>query len=81
MLKSSGILVATLATMNRAKALTLQLLTFAKGGAPVQKLTPLVPFIQETVQFALSGSNVSCRFSIARETLGRAILTRTRSGK
>jgi len=54
-----------LATMKRAKALTLQLLTFSKGGAPVQKITPLTPFIQETAQFALSGSNISCRFSLA----------------
>jgi CheY-like chemotaxis protein len=54
-----------LATMNRAKALTLQLLTFAKGGSPVQKTMPLIPFIQETAQFALSGSNISCRFSSA----------------
>jgi PAS domain S-box-containing protein len=49
----------TLTSMNRAKALTLQLLTFAKGGSPVRKITPLIPFIQETVQFALSGSNIS----------------------
>jgi PAS domain S-box-containing protein len=58
----SGFLDSTLSSMNRARALTLQLLTFAKGGAPVQKLTPLFPFIQETAQFALSGSNVSCTF-------------------
>jgi PAS domain S-box-containing protein len=57
-------LETTIATMNRARALTLQLLTFAKGGAPVQRVTSLNPFIQETSQFALSGSNVSCRFDI-----------------
>ena len=56
---------ATLAAMNRAKGLTHQLLTFSKGGSPVQKITPLVPFIQETAQFVLSGSNISCRFSLA----------------
>jgi PAS domain S-box-containing protein len=55
----------TIAAMNRARALTLQLLTFAKGGSPVQKVTPLLPFIQEAVQFALSGSNVACRFSFS----------------
>ena len=55
------------ATMKRAKALTLQLLTFSKGGSPVQKTTPLVPFIQETAQFALSGSNVSSRFALAHD--------------
>ena len=58
---------ATLATMNRARALTLQLLTFAKGGAPVQKVVPLVPFLQETVGFALSGANVACQFSLAKD--------------
>ena len=61
----SEYLEAMLATMKRAKALTLQLLTFAKGGSPVQKITPLIPFIEETAQFALSGSNISCRFSFA----------------
>jgi PAS domain S-box-containing protein len=61
--KVAEYLESTIATMNRARALTMQLLTFAKGGSPVQKITPLAPFIQEAVQFALSGSNVSCRFS------------------
>jgi PAS domain S-box-containing protein len=61
----SEYLEAMLSTMKRTKALTLQLLTFAKGGSPVQKITPLVPFIQETAKFALSGSNIACRFSLA----------------
>ncbi len=58
-------LEATMATINRARSLTMQLLTFAKGGAPIQKTTPLVPFIQEAAQFALSGSNTSCKFFLA----------------
>jgi PAS domain S-box-containing protein len=55
---------ATLSTMNRARALTLQLLTFSKGGAPVQKSTLLIPFVCDAVRFALSGSNISSRFSL-----------------
>ncbi len=55
---------STLNTMNRARGLTQQLLTFSKGGAPVRKIEPLIPFIQETVQFALSGSNVLCNFDL-----------------
>jgi two-component system CheB/CheR fusion protein len=51
-------------TIDRARGLTAQLLTFAKGGSPVRQLTSLVPFVQETVSFALSGSNVSCRFDL-----------------
>jgi PAS domain S-box-containing protein len=46
--------------MERARALTRQLLTFAKGGAPLRQPGPLFPFVAETAQFALSGSNVSC---------------------
>ena len=49
----------------RAKNLTRQLLTFSKGGEPVKKIEPLTPFLQETTQFALSGSNVSCSFNLA----------------
>ena len=51
-----------LTTMDRARALTMQLLTFSKGGTPVRKTGRLFPFLRETVQFALSGSNVSCKF-------------------
>ncbi len=54
----------TLNTIERAQSLTGQLLTFAKGGAPITKIQNLVPFLQETAAFALSGSIVSCRFDI-----------------
>jgi PAS domain S-box-containing protein len=64
--KTAEYLETTLATMSRARSLTLQLLTFAKGGFPIQKITPLIPFIQDTARFALSGSNVSCKFSVAK---------------
>ena len=60
-------LESTIATMNRARALTFQLLTFAKGGSPVQKTTPIVTFIQETARFALSGSNISPQFKLAED--------------
>jgi CheY-like chemotaxis protein len=61
----SGYLETTLSSINRARALTMQLLTFAKGGAPVRKITPLVQVIKEAAQFALSGSNISCKFFLA----------------
>jgi PAS domain S-box-containing protein len=50
--------------IDRARNLTAQLLTFAKGGSPVLKNEPLVPFLQQTVQFALSGASVECRFEL-----------------
>ncbi|MFZ5952947.1 MAG: PAS domain S-box protein [Candidatus Rifleibacteriota bacterium] len=51
-------------SIDRARALTHQLLTFAKGGAPVKKVGALFPFIKETALFALSGSSVSSCFEI-----------------
>ncbi len=53
-----------LGSIERARALTSQLLTFAKGGAPVKARSSLCPFIADTVKFALSGANVFCRFNI-----------------
>jgi two-component system, cell cycle sensor histidine kinase and response regulator CckA len=53
-----------LGTLHRARALTQQLLTFAKGGAPMLKVGDLLPCVKEAVQFALSGSNVSCDFEL-----------------
>ncbi len=40
----------------RARGLTTQLLTFAKGGAPVRAVTYLSDMIEETADFALRGS-------------------------
>jgi PAS domain S-box-containing protein len=48
-----------------AKDLTQQLLTFAKGGAPIKKPTRLHELIVETCQLALHGSNVQCDYSFA----------------
>jgi PAS domain S-box-containing protein len=60
-------LAKALATIDRARGLTQQLLTFAKGGAPVKKVESLISFILETAKFALSGSRVSCDFQIPRD--------------
>ncbi len=61
----SDILAKALATIERARGLTRQLLTFAKGGAPIKRIESLAPFVQETARFALSGSRVSCDFRLA----------------
>jgi CheY-like chemotaxis protein len=60
-------LMKTLQAIDRAKGLTGQLLTFAKGGEPVKTAGWLFPFIEETAKFALSGSSVSCDFNVARD--------------
>jgi two-component system, cell cycle sensor histidine kinase and response regulator CckA len=63
--KVSTLLSKAVNAIGRARGLTAQLLTFAKGGAPVQEITTVAPLLREAVQFALSGSSISCRFSIA----------------
>ena len=49
----------------RARDLTQQLLTFAKGGAPIKKEASLTDVVADTVSFALRGSNVSYELAIA----------------
>jgi PAS domain S-box-containing protein len=62
--KVQGYLAKVLASSERAKGLTHQLLTFSKGGAPVKQVAPLDPFLQETTRFALSGASISAKFRI-----------------
>jgi two-component system cell cycle sensor histidine kinase/response regulator CckA len=51
----------------RARDLTLQLLTFAKGGAPVKKTISLKELVEYPVKFALRGSKVKCEYSIPED--------------
>ncbi|MCW5784430.1 MAG: response regulator, partial [Nitrospirales bacterium] len=48
----------------RAKELTQQLLTFAKGGAPIKTSIALGDLLRKSTIFALSGSSISCHFDI-----------------
>jgi PAS domain S-box-containing protein len=49
----------------RARDLTQQLLTFAKGGDPVRKTVRLPEVVREAAEFALHGSKVRCEFALA----------------
>ncbi len=49
----------------RAKDLSNQLFTFAKGAVPVKKTVSLNQSIIDNINFTLSGSNISCDYSIA----------------
>ena len=48
----------------QAAALTQQLLTFSKGGAPVKRLASLDELMRDSATFALRGANVRCEFAI-----------------
>lgn len=52
----------TIETTRKASNLTRQLLTFAKGGAPVKKIASILELIIDTVEFALRGSKVKAKF-------------------
>ncbi|MEI6521698.1 MAG: ATP-binding protein, partial [bacterium] len=51
----------------RAKDLTQQLLTFARGGTPLRELMCLNDIIPETVTFALSGSRTRCNIDMSQD--------------
>jgi PAS domain S-box-containing protein len=76
------LLRTALGSLERSRSLTQQLLTFARGGAPVQKVDRLGPLLSETARFVLSGSNVSHEIDVApdlrparfdRNQLGQAL--------
>ncbi|HMA64926.1 MAG TPA: PAS domain S-box protein, partial [Chitinispirillaceae bacterium] len=60
----SKYLSKVMTTIDRARGLTQQLLTFAKGGAPLKTPGDLKNLLRNSVPFALSGSNVLCKFEI-----------------
>jgi PAS domain S-box-containing protein len=51
----------------RARDLTQQLLTFAKGGEPVRAAVPLADVVRDAAKFSLHGSSVRCEFDIAED--------------
>ncbi len=59
-----GILTDAESASNRAKELTHQLLTFAKGGEPVTRLVNIAKLVNESSAFALTGSNIRLDFNI-----------------
>jgi PAS domain S-box-containing protein len=55
--------------MDRARGLTQQLLTFSKGGSPVKRITALPSFVEECVQFSLSGTSLKSEFEFSADLL------------
>ena len=50
---------------NRARNLTMQLLTFSSGGEPVKKIATIQDIIRDSASFILRGSNVQCGYKFA----------------
>ncbi|NWJ48382.1 MAG: PAS domain S-box protein [Chloroflexi bacterium] len=51
----------------RARELTIQLLTFSKGGHPVKQIITLPQIIEESSSFILHGTNVKAVFDLPRD--------------
>jgi len=51
-------------TIEQARGITAQLLTFAKGGSPRKQMTELVSFIRETARITLDRLQTKCHFAI-----------------
>ena len=49
----------------RAKGLTQQLLTFAKGGEPIKKLSGIEDVVRDSVEFPLRGSNIKREYAFS----------------
>ncbi len=60
-----ALLSETEAALKKAHELTMQLLTFAKGGKPVKKLSNIEVLIRESAGFVLRGSSIKCEFEFA----------------
>jgi len=60
----SSYLEKTMSTLEKARSLTKQLLTFSKGGAPVKRVDSIFPLVKETVEFLLSGSEIKAEFFV-----------------
>lgn len=56
---------AILIGAEQAKNLTQQLLTFARGGAPVIKAVDINSLIHESAEFVLRGARVKCQFELS----------------
>lgn len=51
----------------RAKDLTMQLLTFSRGGAPIKHTVSLAKIIEDSAMFTLRGSKVRCELSLSSD--------------
>jgi PAS domain S-box-containing protein len=64
-LKTRQTLQEAVKATQRARGLTSQLLTFAKGGDPIKESASLVEVIRDSADFVLRGSKSACRYLFA----------------
>ncbi len=57
----------TLNTIDRAKNLSMQLLTFTGNCPPIKKRHSIFPFVKDVAEFILCGTNISCQFNVPKK--------------
>jgi len=62
--KLTKVLTGAERASNRARDLTMQLLTFSKGGAPVKSRASLREALKDSVEFVLAGSSVASQIDL-----------------
>lgn len=67
--KSQRMLNRALNASFRARDLTLQLLTFAKGGEPIKESASLAEVVIDSAEFVLRGDNVACHYHFPDDLL------------
>jgi len=60
-------LSGALKACERSRDLTQQLLTFAKGGAPIKENASIVDIVKDTAEFTTRGSGIKCEFNVNEE--------------
>jgi two-component system cell cycle sensor histidine kinase/response regulator CckA len=65
--RTKSLLVEAEKASLRAKELTQQLLTFAKGGDPVKEASSLESIIKDSANFILRGDKVACQYDIPED--------------
>jgi PAS domain S-box-containing protein len=66
--EAEGNLREALSVFHRTRALTQQLLTFAKGGTPVRRIQPVAELVRKAITFATSGSSCELTFAVAPDS-------------
>ena len=62
--KASALLIEVEKACRRAKGITQQLLTFAKGGEPIKETSSIREVIIDSADFVLHGGKVACRYQL-----------------
>jgi len=68
-------LLAAEKASEKARRLTHQLLTFAKGGTPVKEVASIAEIVRETAEFALHGSKARVEFEFSEDLMASEVDT------